>query len=58
MRDEEEDRQEMAIQQITQNAISSVNNHLESLGQQMQMQEENIKKGFKLMLERINGAEF
>ena len=58
VRDEEEDRQEMAIQQITQNAISSVNNHLESLGQQMQMQEENIKKGFKLMLERINGAEF
>ena len=58
VRDEDEDREIMAIQQVTNNAINSVNEHLREISQGLYEQEEKVKNNFKLMLERLDNTKF
>ena len=53
--EQEEDRETMAYQQIVNNAVWSVNEHLQNLGN---INEEKVKEEFNLLLERINNVKF
>ena len=55
--EQEEDREAMAYQQITNNAIQSVREHLMSLSNG-QLEESKVKEEFNMILERINNVKF